>query len=66
MIKGEVYRIEEKILEHLGKRSWTYSMYNLLLDILEAYPALYNRRVMQVEVQGEILDCWIYMISDFR
>jgi len=21
---------------------------------------------MQVEVQGELLDCWIYMISDFR
>ena len=29
MIKGEVYRIEEKILEHLGKRSWTYSIFNV-------------------------------------
>ena len=35
-------------------------------DILEAYPALYNRKIMKVDVQGGTLDCWIYLMSDFR
>merc|ERR1711953_1076500 len=51
-IKGEVYRIDQKILDHL--------------DILEAHPTLYNRRLMKVVTEGHTLDCWTYMISDFR
>ena len=39
---------------------------NLVLDILEAYPTLYNRRLMTVVTEGQTLDCWTYMISDFR
>lgn len=51
-IKGEVYTIDEKVLDHL--------------DILEAYPGLYNRKVMKVDVEGNICDCWTYMMSGFR
>ena len=39
---------------------------NLFSDILEAYPTLYNRRLMKVVTDGHTLDCWTYMISDFR
>jgi len=36
------------------------------LDILEAYPTLYTRRITPINVSGETFDGWIYLMNDFR
>lgn len=54
-IKGEIYKIDAAKLKHL--------------DILEAYPSLYTRRVVQVNLDGEgtaLLHTWVYLIDNFR
>lgn len=51
-VQGEVYKVDETMLAHL--------------DILEAHPRLYCREVRKVRVEGDILDCWVWMLSDYR
>merc|ERR1712215_571299 len=51
-IKGELYRIDEKMLAHL--------------DILEAYPSLYTRKLTLIDVNGCKVESWIYLMNDFR
>ena len=59
-VEGEVYKIDQRMLEHLGK---TTTVNNAMvhrefpaqlsesLDVLEAYPRLYSRRLHEIQVR---------------
>ena len=52
-IKGEVYSVDEKMIKHL--------------DVLEAYPHLYTRKIVKIKMENnEVADCWMYMIPNFK
>ena len=52
-IKGEVYSVDEKMIKHL--------------DVLEAYPHLYTRKIVKIKMENnEVEDCWMYMIPNFK
>ena len=51
-IKGEVYTVDQNMLEYL--------------DILEAYPHLYSRKIIKVKIKEEIVNCWMYLIENFK
>ena len=51
-ITGEVYDVDQDMLDHL--------------DVLEACPHLYSRRIIQVSVGEELMDSWMYLISNFK
>lgn len=54
-IKGEVYEVDEKMMAHL--------------DVLEDYPAFYDREVNEIVMEPgsnvEKMNCWIYMMRNF-
>ena len=59
-VEGEVYKIDQRMLEHLGT---TTTVNNAMvhrefpvqliesLDVLEAYPRLYGRRLHEIQVR---------------
>ena len=59
-VEGEVYKIDQRMLEHLGR---TTTVNNAMvhrefpaqlseyLDVLEAYPHLYGRRLHEIQVR---------------
>ena len=48
-IIGEVYKISKKTLE--------------LVDVLEGHPDLYKRRLIDVELEGDIVETYIYLFQ---
>jgi gamma-glutamylcyclotransferase (GGCT)/AIG2-like uncharacterized protein YtfP len=48
-IIGEVYKISKKILE--------------LIDVLEGHPTLYKRRLIDVGLEGDIVEAYIYLFQ---
>jgi len=51
-VEGEVYKIDQRMLEHL--------------DVLEAHPRLYSRRLHQIQVGGDTLSCWVYIVQGYK
>ncbi|XP_023338625.1 gamma-glutamylaminecyclotransferase B isoform X2 [Eurytemora carolleeae] len=51
-VEGEVYRVDASMLSKL--------------DELENHPSYYTRRLEDVEVSGEMIQCWIYIWSGFK
>ena len=59
-VEGEVYKIDQRMLEHLGTTAVNNAMVHrefpavqLIepLDVLEAYPRLYGRRLHEIQVR---------------
>jgi len=50
-IKGEIYDVDEKMLEKL--------------DILEDYPHLYDRQIQDIVTTDGVIQCWIYLLKNF-
>lgn len=50
-IKGEIFEVDEKMLARL--------------DLLEDYPAFYDRAVREIDVGTEKEQCWLYYLNNF-
>lgn len=50
-IKGEIYEVDEKMLARL--------------DLLEDYPAFYDRAIKEIDVGATKENCWLYYLNSF-
>uniref|UniRef100_A0A023F7A0 Gamma-glutamylcyclotransferase family protein n=1 Tax=Triatoma infestans TaxID=30076 RepID=A0A023F7A0_TRIIF len=51
-VRGEVYEVDEKMLHYI--------------DIFEEHPSFYVRRLEDININGEINQCWSYFLPKFK